>query len=176
MDTLIKVLIGAVVGVVGVIGAQVLIAPTVSPTLGSLAGPDIASPYLNWGGARIYHGGMALTQGASTTCSIQSPSSTSTLLAAGIKFDVATSSGTMFIEIGKASDAYSTTTLIGTKYALTNSAQDFISASTSPAAGKPEVFGPNTYFNVKIGGTQAITSATQPVGRCQAEFMEFPTL
>ncbi len=175
-----NILVSAVIaGVIALTGAAITWSKVPAPQasdqtsqdFGSLPGPNIASPFLNWGGVTQYNFSAGLTQGASTTCSFQSPSATSTLTYAGIRFDTATSSGTMFIEMGQAANQYSTTTLIGTKYVLVNSAQDFIEGSTTPQAGKANVFAPNQYFNIKIGGSQAITAATKPVGRCEASFV-----
>lgn len=146
-------------------------------SFGALAGPDIPSPYLNWGSVRTWNYSTALKQSASTTCSFLSPSASSTLEAAGIKFDTASSSA-IIVDIGKSTSAFATTTLIGTTYNIAAGAQAFIQASTSPAAGAVTVFAPNTYLNFKAAGGAIGTDATGfvPVGRCQAQFIEYPTL
>ncbi len=143
-----------------------------SPVLGALAGPDIPSPYLHWGGVRTYNAGSGLTAAASTTCSLQSPAATSTLVEAGINFDVASSTAAEIVEIGYSSNPFSTTTALSGTYHISSGAQAFVHASTAPAAGSNEIIPPNSYINFKLGQWN---SATAPVGRCQAQFVDYTT-
>lgn len=158
-------------------GGFIFHTPAIENAFGSLAGPDIPSPYLNWGGVRQYNGGMALRQATTTVCAIQSPVSTSTLVEAGVRFDVSSSTATI-VDIAKANTAFATTTAIGTAYNIGASGQGFIHASTSPSAGAVEVFAPNQW--VVVGIRQAISAGDTagtgfvPTGRCQASFIEYP--
>lgn len=132
---------------------------------GALAGPDIPSPYLRWGGVATYNVGTALTQNASSTCNLQAPAATSTLVAAAIRFDTSSSSA-MIVEIGRANGAMATTTLLGTTYNIAAGAQAFVLASTSPAAGDKTVFSPGQWLNFKIPGSVG----NLPLGTCVATF------
>lgn len=177
---------GLLAGLAGLFAAAVLLvggfvfrAPVVENAFGALAGPDIPSPYLMWGNVREYRGGQALTQATTTPCAIQSPAATSTLVELGVKVDVASSTVSTRWDIAKATTAFATTTAIGTLQNIPAGAQAFFHASTSPAAGAVEVFAPNTW--VVIGVRDGITPGTAgtgfvPVGRCQASFIEYPTI
>jgi hypothetical protein len=141
--------------------------PTEHPA-GALTGPVVPYNYLTIGGATIYDQSVSLTQGASTTCAIQNGPATSTLQAAQIRFDVASSGAAVLVDVGVANDRFSTTTKIGSSYTIAQGAQAFIQASTSPAAGASTVIGPNQWVNWKIGSGG---SASVPSGTCQAEFV-----
>ena len=70
MDILKIICISVIVSVLAVGGYAMLAKPAAAPSdnkSGALAGPDIASPYLNWGGVRIYNASAGLTAAASTT-------------------------------------------------------------------------------------------------------------
>lgn len=171
MDTLKTIGVSALVALV-VAGGFVLLFPKqatqVVNTLGSVASPDIPSPYLQWGG--IYHYGgstTALTQNASTTCSIQSPAATSTLRYAAIRFDLASTSAIQ-IEMGKATTAFATTTSLGIHNLGAGAQVTLLASSTAATVGGADpaiVFAPNTYFNVKLGGGG---TGTVPSGKCEA--------
>lgn len=134
--------------------------------VGAISSPDIASNWIKVGGVEHYAQSMTLTQGASTTCSLQGPSATSTLVAAGVHFDTASSSA-LKVELGRANTAFATTTLIGTTYNIAANARATIVASSSPAHGDAVLFGPNDWFNAKIAQGNANSA---PVGRCWAEW------
>jgi hypothetical protein len=133
------------------------------------ANPDLQSPYFSFGNVTRWANNVTLTQNASTTCSLQSPAATSTLVSGGIRFATASSSA-LLVEIGRSSSPNATTTLIGTAYTVGAGAQATIVASSSPAAGDAVVFSPNTYFNVKIG---AGSTGSLPVGSCHAVWEVF---
>lgn len=140
--------------------------------VGALTGPDIPSPYLQWGGVRSWQGRMTLTQATTTVCAIQSPASTSTLQNFSVKVDFASSTATVW-DIAKASTAFATTTAIGSAYGIVASSGGFINASTSPAAGAATVFGPSQY--VVVGVRHAVVGAGTlfvPTGTCQATWTE----
>lgn len=149
-----------------------------SSSFGALAGPDIQSRYLAWGGIREYRTTIPITQATTTPCAIQSPAATSTLLSAGIKLDVSSSTATTW-DIARSNTAFATTTAVGTAYVVGAGAQALINASTSPAAGAAEVFSPNQWlvFGVRAGVTPGSNGAGfVPVGACHASFEEYPTL
>lgn len=176
METL-KIVAVLVVGViVGFGGASFAHTSKVeTPSFGALAGPDIASNYLKWGGGngvRVYPTARALSTATTTVCAIQSPAATSTLRYFGIKFDVSSTTASI-ITIAKATTAFATTTQIGTDYNIAANAQGFIQASTSPAADAATVFAPNTWIVVGMRGG---TGTFSPTGACQATFEEYPTI
>lgn len=137
----------------------------VKEQIGSLAGPDIPSPYLRWGNVAVYKGAMNMTAATTTICAIQAPAATSTLLTSQMRFDVSSTSASV-ITIAKATTAFATTTIIGTAYSIAANAQAFIQASTSPT-GPALVFAPNTYLVVGIQGGIGTFS---PTGTCQASW------
>jgi hypothetical protein len=135
--------------------------------VGSVTNPDLSSPYFSFGGVRRWAANVPLTQNASTTCNIQSPAATSTLVAAAVRFSLASTSAEI-VEIGRSTGGYATSTLIGSAYRIDAGAQASIIASTSPAAGDALLFSPNTYFVVKMGGS----TGNVPTGACHAVFEE----
>ena len=72
---------------------------------GALAGPDIPSPYLQWGGVYEYRTGAAIAATSSMLCDLTSPPATSTPRILGITFDSN--------DIGAFSMDISTTTSLG---------------------------------------------------------------
>lgn len=179
----IKSSIIGLVALVGVVLGGIALLPKAdapqSPQLGSLAGPNIPYQFLNWGGVPIFNFGITVKQATSTVCAIQSPAATSTLIAGSIRMDVSSSSA-LIIEMAKATTAFATTTLIGTKFTTAAAAQVYLNASTSPQAGDANVFGPNQWFNIKVaggitGGDSAGTGFV-PTGTCQAVFVASQSL
>lgn len=177
MDFLKTIVVSAVVVALGLTGYAVVTKSAAAPsqtTVGSLTGPDIPSPYLKWGGLPEYQAGVPLIQGASTTCAIQSPAATSTLISAGIRFDLASSSAA-YIELGKSVSAFATTTSLGIHNLAAGAQATILASSTAAVNGGADpatVFAPNTYFTVKIGGGG---SASVPTGICFARFLALPS-
>ena len=168
---------GLIAAVVLLLGGYVFHTPAVENVFGALAGPDIPSPYLNWGGMRQWNNGLSFTQATTTPCAIQSPAATSTLVEAGVRVDVASTTATRW-DIAKAANAFATTTAIGSMQNIAADGQAFFHASTSPGAGAVEVFAPNTFLVIGVrGGITPGTAGTGfvPSGRCQATFIEYPT-
>jgi hypothetical protein len=170
-----KHLIAALVALLLTIGAfltgQHTAAP--APQFGAVSSPDIPSPYFSVGGVRIWKYSMAPKQGSYTLCSFLSPAATSTLTSGGVNLAVSTTSAST-LYLAKAATATATTTLLSSAIAVGAGTQIFVEASTSPAAGNPRVFAPNTYFNVAINpGT---TTNLVPQGACHATFEEYQTL
>lgn len=173
MKHLITVLLAGVVSVLVALGMGHQ-AP--APRLGALAGPDIPSSWVRWGGVAVYQSEGTLKQATTTPCAIQSPSATSTLESAAIRIDTASTTATTW-DIAQAATAYATTTAIGTPYIVGANAQATIQASTSPAAGAATVLAPNTWivFGARAGITSGDTAGTGfvPSGVCRATFTAF---
>lgn len=141
---------------------------TQAPSFGALSGPDIASPYLRWGGVAQYSGSMdPLAVATTTVCAIQSPAATSTLQAFQVRLDVSSTTAST-VHIAKANTAFATTTLLGTAYAVSANAQAFIQASTTATAGALTVFAPGQWVVV---GMQGGTGTFSPTGTCQANWI-----
>lgn len=144
--------------------APVATDPTSQPT-GSVSSPDIQGNTYSVGGLTEWHYRSLMLKNASTTCSFKSPSSTSTLQYYGVSVASSSVAATIW-EIGTAANAYSTTTLIGTKYNLAAGAQGSFVGSTTPSTGFP-VIAPNTYVNLKVGAP----AGGFPQGACDAQFI-----
>lgn len=167
IKTLVTFLIGSAI-VVG--GCLLFHAPQVAQKVGALAGPDIASPYLTWGGVAHWAAHTEnLTQATTTVCALQSPAATSTLRFGQIRFTVSSTSAST-VYLAKAATPYATTTNLGS-VALTAGAQGTVLASSSPSTplDPSQVFGPNTYFVVGMAGGNA--GNFSPTGVCQAEWV-----
>lgn len=141
--------------------------------VGSVASPDINSPYYSVGGVRTWkqHSGV-LNQASTTICSIQSPVSTSTLVYADLQLTTGTTT-TILIDLAKDNTFAATTTKIGSSYTVTGGAYATIVGSTTPStsAGSDSLlFSPGQYFNVKYGGAQG--SLNVLAGSCNAVWME----
>lgn len=137
--------------------------------LGSVASPDIQSPYFSVGGLAFWaNRTTSLVQASTTLCSIRSPAATSTLVHAAIRLDSASTSAA-YVEIARSTSPAATTTRIGSPYVVAANAQATIVASTTGSvAGDATIFPPNNYFVIKAGFATAATSATAPSGACQA--------
>lgn len=130
--------------------------------LGALAGPDIASPYLRWGGVAYWGGRMdTLYQASTTVCAIQAPSSTSTLTGAMLDLDVLSTTTTGIITIAKSNASDASTTLIGASTLAANVKDTIFSSTTATQAYN---FGPNQYLTFTVKGQAQF----YPTGRCWA--------
>lgn len=139
---------------------------------GALAGPDIPSPYLNWGGLRTWNARQELKTSTTTVCSIQAPASTSTLDHFAVRFTVgSTTAKTIYMAKGASMQA--STTLLLAAGTLAANAQGTFVASTSPSTSDDvdgtNVIPPNWWVNVSMAGGIGVDS---PTGSCQAQFME----
>lgn len=162
---------GVIVVVGGLLGAVYFFTTASAPaqpatkSFGSLAGPDIPSPYLNWGGVQEYRASSGLNQASTTVCTLQSPAATSTLQFASVQITGATTTALTY-SIARDPQVATYGTAIGTDYIVAGGAQDTIIASTSPAAGNAVRFAPNTYLNVKYAGANGALNVL--VGSCKA--------
>jgi hypothetical protein len=142
-----------------------------SEDLGASSGPfSPNATNLNLGGVNIKGKAMSLATGTSTVCAIQSPAATSTLLSAGVRFKLASTSATV-VDFGKSSTRYSTTTRIGSAYAVAASAQaTIVASSTGSVAGDATIFAPNQWFVAKYSDNgNGVGNAS--TGSCYATFV-----
>lgn len=178
MGKITNIVVAGIVALVVAFGAITVFKPESMPALQGV-NPDIPSTYLKWGaggGVRLYPASQSFKQATTTLCSFQSPSATSTLISAGVKVTLASTSATT-LRISKATNITASTTAIGTGYDIGAGVPAFIQASTSPATGAVTVFAPNTYLNVTltagdIGGLVGLA----PTGVCHATFEEYVDL
>jgi hypothetical protein len=128
-------------------------------------------PELNIGGGRLVGANVPLATGTSTVCAIQSPTSTSTLVSAGIKFTLASTSA-VIVDLAKNTTKFSTTTKIGTTYGVAASAQaTIVASSTGSVAGDATIFAPSNWFVVRMVGATVTTGGdvnNAPTGSCNA--------
>lgn len=165
MDILKTIIAAAVAGAV-ILGGGVafgLFKPAVA--LGSLAGPDIPSPYLKWGGVAEYRGNSTTLVAATTTpFAIQSPAATSTLqLGSGCSFSVGSTSAKSVI-FAKASTAFATTTLLFGAPLAAGAQGTAIATTTTDNF----VFGPNQWLVMSMVGGAGVDS---PTASCSASFL-----
>ena len=111
---------------------------------------------------------IALTQGTTTVCAIQSPNATSTMTMGAVLFTTGTTTAST-VTMAKATSAYATTTSLGSAALAANAQGTFIASSTPVGAtvDGSAVFGPNQWFVVGMAGG---TGTFSPVGVCSAEF------
>lgn len=168
-----KTFLSFVAGAVLVLGSFLFGAHSVNqsvPTPGASAGPDINSEYYSVNGQVVfkYHDAFVVAAAASTTCSRVSPNATTSLsfFSANIS---STSPAALAYELGTAaiggSDAWATTTLIGTKYAVPAANGMSITGSTTPSSTGSVILGPRTRVNFK-GGSPTVA----PKGTCNFTF------
>lgn len=147
-----------------------LVVKTDDPDFGSIVGPYSVTPSVNFNGMRIVGKAQSLATGTSTVCAIISPTSTSTLLSAGVKFDLA-STAAVVVDLAKGTTQYATSTRIGTIYSMAASAQaTIVASSTGSVAGDATIFGPSTYFVVKYQDANNGTGNAS-TGKCWASFV-----
>lgn len=165
-------LISAVIGVIAVI-ASVFLGGTqtvreITHEVGSVASPDIQSPYISVGGQRMWRQKADLSTGTTTVCAIQAPSGTSSLKFWSIS-ETTSSTSASVITIAKATTAFATTTLLGSQLAVSANAQAMFVGSTTAAqqASGADVFAPNTWL---VFGQQGGTGTFSPVGQCTAHW------
>ncbi len=166
-------ILGVVVLAVIVAASFVVFNPkgTVLPTFGALSGPDIPSPYLQWGGVQHWAGSTVnLVAGTSTPAAIQSPAATSTLQSVVCRFQPASTSAKV-ITIAKATTAFATTTKLGDCTLAAGAFGTCVGSSTSAVnLDGIGVFGPNQYIVIGMQGGQGNGALEAPVGACEAEW------
>ena len=142
--------------------------PTVSTpnVFAGVSSPDVPSPYFSFGGVRLWAGmTQTLAQATTTVCAIQSPSATSSLQSAGIRFDTSSTTASI-VTIAKATTQYATTTSLGVCNLLANTQATCIASTTPTTSQDPiQVFAPNTWLVVGMAGG---TGTFSPAGNCHA--------
>jgi hypothetical protein len=173
-----KLLLGGVVilALVSVFLAFNKPAPTTPNTVvGALSGPDIPYNYLCVGGVCHYYATKTLGAATTTPCSMQSPTSTSTLVATTFNVTTASSTAT-YVDVSTSTTAFaSTTVLMGTTIVATGQRTISYIASTTGASGGAggAVFAPSTWIVWKV--SSASGGAAQTLGgSCQAEWRAVP--
>lgn len=139
--------------------------------LGASAGPfSVSSTNIDVGGVNIKGKGMALATGTSTVCAIQSPAATSTLLSAGVRFKLASTSAVL-VDLAKGTTRFATTTRIGGAYTIVGSAQGTIIASTTGSVvGDATIFAPSQWFVAKYSDNNSGVGNAS-TGFCYATFV-----
>lgn len=181
MNTFTKV--GAVAGILALVVSAIVFfkAPTTTTTVvtnpdgsqsvayGAVSSPDIQGNEFSVGTQTHWEYHFKATANASTTCSVKSPAATSTLDRMSLKMASSSSNG-LTIELGKATDGFSTTTLIGTTFVPGTAIPfEYQASTTNTTTGNRQVITPNTFLNLKIGGG-AVDGAI--VGTCNYTFTE----
>lgn len=170
-----KYLIAAAVALALLVGGFLALKPTVTPEgdvqLGAVSGPDSSFPCETHNGVMQCFERTKMRTATTTVCSIKSPTASSTLVSAAAHFETASSSA-LLIEMGKATTPYATTTLLA-RLSNAAGAKASVIATTSATALTDGIVAPNSYINVMIAGAGGATSATAPVGNCQATFQVF---
>ena len=134
-------------------------------TYGSASSPSVVGGCMDIDGITLCYKRQALLTATSTPCSIKSPAATSTLVRAAMKV-ASTSASATYIEFGKSTTPYATTTSLGIATLGANAQGTAVASSSTAWAGVdgPIVFSPNTYLVVKTAGN------TQIGGVCQGTF------
>jgi hypothetical protein len=133
--------------------------------LGALSSPDIASPYLAWGGVRTWNQRTDGMNAASTTnCSIQAPAATSSIRVAGARYTTSTTTAST-VQVYKAATPSTATTLLFGANIAANAQATIISSSTPDSF----VIAPNHWVNVIMSGG---TGTYSPTGTCFVQFVE----
>lgn len=173
-----NIIIGAVATVSLVVGVVALNTrepqqePQREPTLGALAGPDIPSPYISWGGATTYRQRAALNTATTTPCAIQAPSSTSTLAWTSLQITTPTTTQTVWTA-AKANTPYATTTAQRGTITLASGAVGsmlVMASTTLVAIDNVHTLAPNQYIVWGVQGIDKIADSSKLNGYCQAEF------
>lgn len=158
-------------------------------SFGALSGPDISSPYLQWGGVHEYRASMDMAATSSIPCSLQSPAATSTLLSFTANVSsLGNMKSTDFFTVSTSSVAYgsSTPSLIyeatlakglGIPYAwypvmASTTAADVgrVLVAVNKDGTSNVIFAPNTYLNMRFATATAGTFISYLSGSCKARF------
>ncbi len=147
------------------------VAPDVNNALGALAGPDIASPYLSWGGVRDWATENAMNTGTTTVCSIQSPAATSTLSKASFTVSLASTTKESFdFSVNNPGSTASTTKRFGSDLTVQATQGGTYLASTTDST--ITIFPPNYRLNIVMKGAYANGTGNTPVGVCTANWTQ----
>lgn len=154
--------------------------------VGSLAGPDIPSSYLRWGGVQVVHGSLAPVATSSVFCSIQSPAGTSTLTMASWRVDGVGGFGTgQAFDIATSTNGVATSTPALVAAASLGTSQVWVPSASSTGIATQVlsnggntngvvnafVLPPNTFVNFRVATSTPGTFSSYLSGNCQAEFI-----
>lgn len=163
-------------------------AKTPAPKVGAATSPDIASPYLQWGGVTHWAASATLRTGSTTLCTLVAPYGTSTLKYASIRLDTSTATA-MSLDISKGT-ASGTPTLFsqGVQYQQTtassssrfsgaigiavgaNATAITMVASSTGLGSALDTFGPAVPLNFNMDNGSG-AGQLAPTGYCQAEWV-----
>ncbi len=160
------VVLALVLGVLGLGGSTTIVDRV--ENLGSASSPSVDGGCMNVNGIMdCFYRTNPIS--ASTTCSIKSPSASSTLEHASLVLSSIPTGDTQW-GIGQSASRFATTTAIVAHYDVASGAQVAIVATTTVTALTDGVVAPNTYINFKLATTTATYTGWQPTGRCEALF------
>jgi hypothetical protein len=144
---------------------------TKTTNVGALAGPDIASKYVSWGGVRNWAQGANLNGDAASTtiCVIQAPQvASSTLKYFGIRESTSSTTAST-IAVYKSKSQWLATTLIAQGAAAANQNDVTLVATSTVLDTTTATFAPSDWIVVRqTGGTGTMS----PVGSCGAQFVQ----
>jgi hypothetical protein len=152
-------------------------AGTPSKTLGAVSGPDIPSPYLQWGGVRTWNYVQDFVQSSTTVSSIVSPVATSTLTMATCQATEATSTALTITAVRATNMATSTGVMLATSTVAANAQWNLIVATTTPVSDSANgratitdrVFPPLSRLNISLTGGQGGFDLD---GKCMSSWRE----
>lgn len=150
-------------------GIVFILAPT--QPAGSVASPDIMSPYFSFGGTRVWSAhNETLKTSTTTVCALQSPAATSTLISASINFKYSSTTAST-VTIAKGATAYATTTSFGDYDIAAGKSATAIASTTSTVAivDPMQVFAPSQWVVFGMAGGVGNFS---PTGSCQAVWIQ----
>ena len=180
MTTLQKILVIGV-GTLLAVGLVVIYLTQPSPQvlketireIGAMPGNELQGPEFIVNGVIHRYASKKASTATTTICALQAPSSTSTLVFSSIS-GTASSTGAVYLTMSQSATAFATTTLIGSEFLTTASAEHTIVGSTTvAAAGANEgvhIFAPNSWLVFGIEGTTVPTS-NSPNMYCKAEWI-----
>lgn len=165
MDTLKTVAITIVVATVVAGGFAFFFPKQTSQIVGSVASPDIQSPWIRFGGVTTYGAHTeALNSATTTPLAIQSPTATSTLqLGSGCHLSVSSTTAKA-VRFAKATSPNATTTFLFGANAAANAKLDVAATTTDDNY----VFAPNNWLVMSMVGGTGVDS---PSGSCSARFV-----
>lgn len=148
--------------------------PVGNPPLGALSSPDISSPYISWGGVRTWGAHTDnLAAGTTTVCALQSPAATSTMRLGVIRFNFASTTNNVVVDLAKGTTFNATTTILGSASLSSGVQATFVASSTANTLVDGQyVFAPNQWFVVGLKGGLGGVTGSAPSGACSAQWTE----
>lgn len=152
------------------IQTQTIVREEGRPAVGALAGPDIASPYLRWGGVAEWAGSRTMNGDAASTtiCNIQAPTASSTLTFAGVRLNTGTGTA-MTVRMYKSAQAGVTGTNIVQGAAAGNTEVALVGTSTG--IGANGLFSNGQWLVVQANVSAGGNGTSSPTGTCAARWI-----